>query len=226
MSTSLFYLLSAVLLFSGLLMGVLALAYAAPGLRSRRIFGEESRNPTGSRFVARAAATMVLSAVLVFGLVFAVGPWMLDARSSSWMTMLGQGIAILALYDVTYYFMHRYAFHQWGWLKRVHAVHHAVHHPSALDSLYLHPVEAFLGLALLIACTLVIGPVSEATFVGVFAVYSFLNIFIHCGLDLRLWPLAPVSYLARKHDLHHTSWRGGNFASITPVCDLLFGTAE
>jgi len=35
-----------------------------------------------------------------------------------------------------------------------------------------------------------------------------------------------VSYLARKHDIHHTSMRGGNFASITPVCDILFGTAE
>lgn len=223
---SLFYLLTVVLLLSGLLMAALAAAYHSPRLRGRRIFSEEGRKPNGSRFLGRVLATMLFSGALVFALVYAAAPWMFDERATSWATMLVQGAAILALYDVAYYFLHRFAFHQWGWLKRMHAVHHAVRHPNAIDSLYLHPMEAFLGLALLMVCTLVVGPVSVATFVGVFAVYSFLNILIHSGLDLRLLPLRPVSYLARKHDTHHTSWRGGNFASITPVCDLLFGTAE
>lgn len=221
---SLFYALSAVLLASGLLMGILAAAYRWPRLRSRRIAGDENRMPSG--YLGRAVTTALITPVLVYGLSFAAAPVMIGRHGDSWVKMLGQTVAILALYDVTYYFMHRFAFHQWGWLKRVHAVHHAVHHPSAVDSLYLHPVEAFLGLALLILCTIAVGPVSVATYAAVFAVYSFLNIVIHSGLDLRALALRPVSHMARKHDTHHTSWRGGNFASITPIPDLLLGTAE
>jgi sterol desaturase/sphingolipid hydroxylase (fatty acid hydroxylase superfamily) len=101
-----------------------------------------------------------------------------------------------------------------------------VRHPNAFDALYLHPVETFLGLALLIACTWLLGPVHIATFAGVFFVYSALNIIVHCGLDFHFPPFLALSYLARKHDIHHTSMKGGNFASITPIWDILFGTAE
>ena len=122
--------------------------------------------------------------------------------------------------------MHRVAFHQWGPLRKVHVVHHAVRHPHSVDSLYLHPVETFLGLALLVVCSMIVGPVHAATFCVVFAVYSFLNILVHCGLNLPFFPFRVVSFLARKHDVHHTSMKGGNYASLTPFFDKLFGTAE
>ena len=223
---SLFWMLSIVLSLDGCLMVALALAHRSARLRDRRIFLGESRGVNDPKFVRRVAANSAFSGALVFVLSYLGHPLLIHARATSVTVMVLQGLAILGLYDVAYYFMHRYAFHQWGSLKRVHAVHHAVRHPTALDSLYLHPLEAFLGLALLLACIAVVGPVNVVAFVGVFTVYSLLNIVIHCGLSLPVFPLRAASYMARKHDAHHTRWGGGNFASITPICDLLFGTAE
>jgi len=223
---ALFWLLTMVLVAAGALMTTLAIAYRVPALQPRRIFDEPHRKLKGPAFQRRVMANMVLSGGLVFALAFAPYHYLFHQRPTSWLVAVAQGVAILALYDVGYYAMHRFAFHQWAWLKRVHAVHHTVRHPNALDSLYLHPVETFCGVALLMLCTFLVGPVHVATFAGVFAVYSFLNILVHSGLDFPFFPLRAVSYLARKHDVHHTTMRGGNFASITPLCDLLFGTAE
>jgi sterol desaturase/sphingolipid hydroxylase (fatty acid hydroxylase superfamily) len=223
---ALFWMLMVVLMAAGGLMATLALAYRVPALRPRRIFDEPQRKLAGPAFQRRVLANMVLSGGFVFALAFGPYAYLFHERPTTWLIGVAQGLAILALYDVAYYAMHRFAFHQWAWLKRVHSVHHVVRHPNALDSLYLHPIETFLGVALLMLCTWIVGPVHVATFAGVFAVYSFLNILVHSGLDLPFFPFRAVSYLARKHDTHHTSMRGGNFASITPVCDLLFGTAE
>jgi sterol desaturase/sphingolipid hydroxylase (fatty acid hydroxylase superfamily) len=71
-----------------------------------------------------------------------------------------------------------------------------------------------------------VGPVNIYTFAGVFVIYSCLNILNHTGLDLPFFPFRTLSYLARKHDGHHISMRSGNYASITPLFDRLFGTAE
>ena len=132
---------------------------------------------------------------------------------------------MLVVYDFAYYFMHRFPFHEWEWAKKVHAVHHVAKFPTAIDSLYLHPVENFLGIALLMTCVWAVGPIHVYSFAALFFVYSQLNIAVHCGLHLN-GPLWYFGLLARKHDHHHHSMRAGNFASITPIPDILFGTAE
>ncbi len=218
--------LSIVLLLSGVLFGLAGAAYRSPMFASRRLVDDKTRKVVGARLWTRVLGNMAFSSTMVFVLAYAGYDLLIDETARAWPTMVLQIVGILLLYDALYYCMHRFAFHQWGWLKRVHAVHHAVRHPNAIDSLYLHPLETFLGLALLMTCTAIVGPVQPGVFAVVFAVYSFLNILVHCGLDLPFRGLRAISYLARKHDIHHTSMRGGNFASITPICDVLFGTAE
>src|SRR5262249_27457606 len=132
-------------------------------------------------------------------------------------------LAILTVYDLLYYLMHRYLFHGWSVLKRVHAVHHRARQPTAIDSLFLNPIEGFLGLALLMFCTWLIGPVHIYTFAGCFFVFSWLNIIVHAGVDL---PVPYCGMLARKHGIHHSDMRNGNYASLSPLPDKLFGTAE
>ncbi len=223
---ALHWMLCVVLLLSGVLLLAAKLAYHWPVLASARIRPEPDRKLRGARLYRRVFGNMVFSGALVFVLTYATYPWLIAEGPFSWLQLLLDATLTLLLYDFLYYLMHRFAFHQWGPLRRVHVVHHAVRHPHAVDSLYLHPVETFLGLALLIACTLVVGPVHPATFCVEFAVYSFLNILVHSGLDLPFFPLRALSYLARKHDVHHTSMKGGNYASLTPIFDRLFGTAE
>jgi sterol desaturase/sphingolipid hydroxylase (fatty acid hydroxylase superfamily) len=132
-------------------------------------------------------------------------------------------LAILALYDWLYYLMHRHLFHGWSVLRRVHAVHHRVRQPAAIDSLYVHPVENVLGLSLLILCTWIVGPLDAYAFGGCFFVYSWLNIVVHAGVAL---PFPYLGLIARKHDAHHAHMRAGNYASLSPLPDLVFGTGE
>lgn len=220
------WMLIIVLLLSGLLLLATKLAYHWAPLASARIHPEPHRKLRGVRLYGRVFGNMVFSGALVFALTYAVRPWLIGPADDSVGRMAFDAVRMLFLYDFLYYLMHRFAFHQFGPLRAVHVVHHRVRHPHAVDSLYLHPVETLLGLVLLISCGLFVGPVAPLTFVVAFAVYSFLNILVHTGLDIPVFGLRALGYLARKHDIHHTSMKGGNYASLTPIFDRLFGTAQ
>jgi sterol desaturase/sphingolipid hydroxylase (fatty acid hydroxylase superfamily) len=110
-------------------------------------------------------------------------------------------------------------------MRLVHGVHHRAKNPSALESFYLHPAELLAGLFLLFASTFVVGPVHAHAFVAAFVVYSTLNIVIHSGMSFG-HPLSwPVDALTRKHQTHHMTDFGKNYASLTPIPDLIFRTA-
>lgn len=223
---SLLWMLILVLLLSGLTMLVTKLAYHWPPLAAARIHPEPHRKLRGARLYRRVFGNMIFSGALVFAFTYGALPWLVDdaERGALWLVL--HGVLVLGTYDFLYYLLHRYAFHEWSVLRRVHVVHHLVRHPHSVDSLYLHPLENFLGLALLFSCMVALGPLHPLTFIGVVAVHSLLNILVHSGLDLPFFPFRALSFLARKHDLHHVSMKGGNYASLTPIFDRLFGTAE
>lgn len=222
----LYALILIVLAASGLLFFGLAALYRLPSMASRRIKDDPNRKIRGGRLYKSVFVNMTFSSALVFVLGYLLYPFLFVEGEVPWTTTVFNTVTILLLYDFLYYLMHRFAFHQWKVLRPIHVVHHRVRHPNAVDSLYLHPIETFLGLALMLLCTWVLGPVDLITFTVVFWVYSALNIIVHCGLDIPVFGFRALSYLARKHDLHHTSMKGGNYASLTPIFDRLFGTAE
>jgi sterol desaturase/sphingolipid hydroxylase (fatty acid hydroxylase superfamily) len=197
-----------------------------PVTDNHRIREEPVRTLKGPKFWRIAIVNSVLSISMVYGLTYLLYAFLFYEEAASPGRMLLEGVGILITYDFAYYLVHRYLFHQWELLKRVHAVHHTVRYPTAYDSLYMHPLENAIGLVLLMLCTFLVGPVSVYSFAGVFVVYSSLNILNHAGLDLPFFPFRTLTALARKHDKHHVSMRSGNYASITPLFDLLFGTAE
>ncbi len=218
---SIFPIVSVVLLTSGVCMGATMLAYAK--MPARRIREEKGRKLKGPAFVARLLVTAVFSMALVLGSTHLLSPWLFHERPVSVWRGLFEIVAILAVYDLMYYFMHRYLFHKWSWLQRVHAVHHRARHPIAIDSLFLHPVENLLGLSLLFLATWAIGPVNVYVFGVCFFVYSWLNIIVHAGVDL---PVPYLGYLAKKHAIHHVDMKSGNYASLSPIYDMIFGTSE
>ncbi len=223
---SLFAMISIVLALSGALLIGLTVLFRLPVTENHRIREEPVRTLKDAGFWRIAAVNAVLSVSLVYALIYLLYPVLFYEEAASPWRMLLEGVGVLISYDFVYYLVHRYPFHQWRMLKKVHAVHHTVRYPTAYDSLYMHPVENIIGLFLLMLCTYLVGPVSIYTFAGVFVIYSSLNILNHTGLDLPFFPFRTVSYLARKHDSHHISMRSGNYASITPLFDHLFGTAE
>lgn len=213
-------------LASAVVMPLLAWAYASRALAPCRIKDDPGRKVVGPRRWFRVVGNGLFSAVVVVTMCILGERWLVHGGSDGWLVGTWHTVAILLLYDFLYYFLHRFAFHQWPPLKRVHTVHHMVRHPNAPDALFLHPVENALGLILLFACIAALGPVSLVCFGVIITAHSIINIVVHCGLDVPMLGMRLIGFLARKHDLHHTSMRGGNFASITPFWDRLFGTAE
>ena len=56
-------------------------------------------------------------------------------------------------------------------------------------------------------------------------VYSTLHILIHSGMTFPHPVFGVLNYLTLKHHKHHLNKHGHNYASVTPLPDLLFGTS-
>ena len=131
----------------------------------------------------------------------------------------------LLVYDFFYYFLHRWL-HTPTMMRQVHGVHHRVHCPEAMDGLYLHPAETIAGIALLFAAMAVVGPVSVGSFLTVAFVHSIANIATHTNLVVPRSVFALFNYWAIRHDVHHSTHRNANYASIFPFWDRMFGTYQ
>jgi len=230
MSTTLYLLITAVLLTSGAVMALLTRLSQSPFGAAHPIRQGKNHGLSPEKFRRTALGNSILSVVLIYGMTFLLEARMFHEGATGLPRILVEGVVILALFDFFYYLLHRYPFHEWTLLRKVHAVHHIVRNPTAIDSLYQHPVENALGLVLLWACVLAValvaGPVNAWSFGWAFLVYSLLNVVVHDGLDLRARPLRVVTYLATRHNKHHVSMAGKNYASVTPLWDRVFGTEE
>ena len=139
---------------------------------------------------------------------------------------------ILMIYDFFYYMTHRFVFHGKGYFRRVHAVHHQARtRVSSIDSLLLHPMEIFIGIALFYVVTVVLsfvfgGPYNIATIIITTVIYTQINQINHCRIDLKGFPWKTLNWVAIKHDAHHIDMHKGNFATITLLFDVLFGSFE
>jgi sterol desaturase/sphingolipid hydroxylase (fatty acid hydroxylase superfamily) len=148
-----------------------------------------------------------------------------DHAAPAWRYLL-EAATVILIYDFAYYFVHRYPFHEWKILRGVHSVHHASRNPRVIDSLLLHPVETILGLGLFFGSVALVGGVHIYTLGLLFTTYTAFNILNHAGVDIPRFPFKTLGVLAAKHDRHHHSMLSGNYASITPLPDIIFGTVE
>lgn len=226
----LYVLTTAVLLFSGLLiLGLTLLARSRYG-HEHAIRDAKNHSIPPLRFWRTAAINSTLSMSMVYAFLYFAGPRLFIATGRSPLWSLAEGIAVLLVYDFFYYLVHRYPFHEWGILRRVHSVHHIARNPTAVDSLYMHPAENAIGLGLLLVVFASLAPLfggmSVYTFGWVFFVYSLINVVVHAGIDFRGLLFAPFRSFATRHNKHHVNMNGRNYASVTPIWDLVFGTEE
>ncbi len=218
-----YLLVSAALAFDAVLIAFLTWAYASPRYAARRISLNQSMREPWPKRIRVMSVIGVLSPLTVYGLLAALRSRLfVEGQPSAW-TVLYESALVLLAYDFTYYFLHR-AMHIKKVMRWVHGVHHRARNPSALESFYLDPIEMVAGVGLLFVCTWAVGPVHVASFGVVFFVYSTLNVLVHSGLVFGS-VAAPLDFLARKHNVHHMVDFGKNYSSLTPLPDLLFGTA-
>ena len=210
---------------NGLVMAALGLLAKTPLMVRHQARKDWPRKIPSAEHVRNRTINSVLSTALVFGLCFLLHGFLFVDIEQSASQILLQTIFILALYDLGYYFLHRFAFHEWSVGRKWHGVHHRIRSPYVTDSLFIHPMETICGLMLFFGCVSLVGPVSVYAFGFAFFVYSAWNLFIHSAFHLPFFPFRALSSLVTNHDLHHRSMKAGYYASLTPLYDLLFGTA-
>jgi len=223
MTTDFFIILGIILVFDGILMSGMAWAAQSSSLKKYRI-----RTPTTYRIPkAKKAINIGLNAMLSMSFFAAVfyhfGDYIIGSERVSGVTVFGEVLASLMLYDFMYYFLHR-GMHHPKLMKYVHGVHHYVRFPTSTESIYLHPAENLAGLGLLCIAMAIIGPISALSFLIVFFIHSTVNILVHSNLDLPHPVFKLFNFWAKKHDLHHGKHLNRNYASIFPFWDQMFGT--
>ncbi|MCB9750806.1 MAG: sterol desaturase family protein [Myxococcales bacterium] len=223
--TNLLVIITAVLAFNGLLMAYLNWAFAAERFKPHRFRAEPVvMRVDASDRRANARRNMLISVGMFYAAVVLLYPWLFVDGPVSWRTIAWQSVLVLSVYDLGYYFMHRYA-HTQKWLMKIHAVHHKARYPSARDSLWIHPYETAAGVGLLLLTILALGPVHIHAFAIMFLVYTASNILIHSGIAFPRYPLKLFNGLAEQHYGHHMVNMNRNFATITRFWDRLFGTS-
>lgn len=211
---------------AGLAQLVLMYAYKSKDTQQFLISDDPHRSVTDRELHWRAYLNGAVSIALIFGVMYGLGGYLYyDHAVPVWRFVL-EGATVILIYDFAYYFMHRYLFHEWKILRGVHSVHHSARNPRFIDSLLLHPLETFMGLALFFGSVALVGGVHIYTLGVLFTTYTAFNILNHSGVDVPRFPFKTLGVLAAKHDRHHHSMISGNYASITPLPDVIFGTVE
>jgi sterol desaturase/sphingolipid hydroxylase (fatty acid hydroxylase superfamily) len=166
---------------------------------------------------------------LVLKMLAYIGVWLDEHFSFQIKTAIAgqptwvQALEVLIISDLLIYWGHRWQ-HQFDFLWRFHKVHHssetldwlAAHREHPLDSIYtvgiINLPVLFFGFDLDAISTIV-------AFRGIWAIY------IHANVRLPLGPLKVIIGSPELHHWHHDKERDrGNYANLSPLMDLLFGT--
>ncbi len=211
---------------AGLAQAALTAVYRSPAGQQYLISDDPHRSKSQEELRWRILLNMAVSIALIFSVMFGFGEYLYHDRAIPLWRFFVEALTVLLIYDFGYYFMHRFPFHEWKILRGAHSVHHAARNPRHFDALLLHPVETILGLSLFFGSVALVGGVHVVTLGVLFTLYTALNILNHAGVDAQRFPFKTLGKLAVVHDRHHHSMRSGNYASITPLPDIIFGTVE
>jgi sterol desaturase/sphingolipid hydroxylase (fatty acid hydroxylase superfamily) len=167
-------------------------------------------------------ALAVLAALSLAGWAHAAAPsvWW----PHSWPLAAQIGVMVLVV-DFLRYWLHR-ACHRYGFLWRLHEVHHSPEVLYALNTGRFHPAEKLLHFCADTVPFLLLG-VAPEVLAGYFLVYAANGFFQHSNIRLRYGWLNAVVGSAETHRWHHARdlrVAACNYGSTTMVWDRLFGT--
>ena len=207
------------------------IAFRHPALKRMRAINREMDAPKREkkrvRSMLQASARVGLIMNVVFFLLAA--PFVIDLEPRPLWRYAFEIVSVLMIFDFFYYLTHRFLFHG-KLLRKVHAVHHEVRHPSYIDALYVHPTETAIGLFLYmgtaIALPLLFGPFSAFSLAITTVVFTQINTINHTFFDLPYFPFKTLDYMTTKHHKHHENMDMGNYATLTMTYDYLFGTLD
>jgi sterol desaturase/sphingolipid hydroxylase (fatty acid hydroxylase superfamily) len=168
--------------------------------------------------------------MICYGLFFVgIAPFIVTLEAVPLWRELWASFVLLMVYDFFYYLTHRFLFHG-PILLKVHGLHHQARDPSHIDAFYVHPVETVIGTALFmgtfVAVAAWVGGLHAVTAALVFVLWIQLNTINHTRVDLPYFPFKTLTWITKKHHVHHENMQKGNYATITLLYDKLFGTLD
>lgn len=134
-----------------------------------------------------------------------------------------QVIEVLVLSDFLIYWAHRLQ-HNVPFLWRFHKVHHTAEHLDWLASHREHPIDSIYTIGLINLPAFIMG-FSLESIAGIIAFRGIWAIYIHSNVRLPIGKLKMVIGAPELHHWHHSlDKKVGNYANISPLMDILFGT--
>jgi len=134
-----------------------------------------------------------------------------------------QAVEVVITSDLLIYWAHRLQ-HNVGFLWRFHKVHHSVQQLDWLAAHREHPLDTIYTVGLINLPALIAGFPLE-TIGGLIAFRGVWAIYIHSNVHLNLGPLKVLVGSPELHHWHHCLERdAGNYANISPLMDIVFGT--
>ena len=173
----------------------------------------------------RIGSNGVLVFVMYATFMYVASNYLIVKHSGTLNELVLQSVSILLIYDFMYYWVHR-MLHTPFLMKHVHGTHHKVRFTTAMDGLYLNPIDNIVGTGLFFVSVVLVAPISVSTLLVSLFLYLFINNVNHTGLNFNHPLFWITNFLARKHDHHHGGNLRSNFGSIVPFWDILFGTYE
>lgn len=166
---------------------------------------------------------------LVFLLIELSGTWIGSVLPAAWRDSVQsqpfwlQAIEVVVLGDFLLYWGHRLQ-HRVGFLWRIHSVHHSIEHLDWLAAHREHPLDTIYTVALVNLPGFLLGFPLE-TLAGFFAFRGLWAGFLHSNVRLPIGPLRMLIGAPELHHWHHArDRRAGNYANLSPLMDLIFGT--
>ncbi|MCP4438570.1 MAG: sterol desaturase family protein [Aureispira sp.] len=134
-----------------------------------------------------------------------------------------QAIEVIVLSDLIIYWAHRLQ-HRVDILWRFHKVHHSAEHLDWLAAHREHPLDSIYTIGLINLPAFVLG-FSLDILAGFIAFRGIWAIYIHSNVRLPIGPLRMLIGAPELHHWHHDLDRdAGNYANISPLMDIMFGT--
>lgn len=134
-----------------------------------------------------------------------------------------QTIEVVILSDILIYWGHRLQ-HRVEFLWRFHKVHHSAEHLDWLAAHREHPLDSIYTIGLINLPAFIMGFPLE-TIAGMIAFRGIWAIYIHSNVRLNIGPLKKIIGSPELHHWHHHLDRdAGNYANISPLMDIIFGT--
>ncbi len=134
-----------------------------------------------------------------------------------------QAIEVIVLSDFFIYWGHRFQ-HRVGFLWRFHCIHHSAEHLDWLAAHREHPIDTVYTMGLINLPAFVLGFPLE-TLTALIAFRGIWAIYIHSNVRLPIGPLRVLIGAPELHHWHHDRDRdAGNYANISPLMDVIFGT--